>query len=169
MFKLGRIAKTIMAVLATGSATGLGFLPHTDPWFNILTGVLAVAGVYGVYAVPNKQVEADADKLADKLLPANVAGVVKDVVNSALDALLPAVTAPAEAESEPAAAPVIHINSNATSADVQKIAAAFTFGKVNAVDTDPKPVQMSEPAPTPIPAVVPTVPEGVNVPTTEEV
>lgn len=167
MFKLGRIAKTIMAVLATGSATGLGFLPHTDPWFNILTGVLAVAGVYGVYAVPNKQVEADADKLADKLLPANVAGVVKDVVNSALDALLPAVTAPAE--DAPAPAPVIHINSNATSADVQKIAAAFTFGKVNAVDTDPKPVQMSEPAPTPIPAVVPTVPEGVNVPTTEEV
>lgn len=86
MKNFGAYAKAIMAAVVTAASTGLGFLPHTDPWFNVLTGVVAVAGIYGVYAVPNKVIETSLDAALSKILPPDAAAVLEKIINAALDA-----------------------------------------------------------------------------------
>lgn len=69
---LSKAAKAVVAGVSLAASTAVGFLPHNDIWFNILTGVLAIAGTYGVYQWPNKTVT-DAET------------AVKDVVTSIKD------------------------------------------------------------------------------------
>lgn len=85
MKNFGAYAKAIMAAVVTAASTGLGFLPHTDPWFNVLTGVVAVAGIYGVYAVPNKTIALSVDAALAKILPPAAAAALAKIIDDALN------------------------------------------------------------------------------------
>jgi hypothetical protein len=121
MFKLPKFAKAIAGAVALAGSTALGFLPHTDPWFNILTGVVAVLGIYGIYAIPNKVLAEDVLGLLGKVLPADVVAKIAPLVQSVVDAVDPApapvpapVPNPAAPVSEPQPIPPVAAPADAT-------------------------------------------------------
>lgn len=97
--KIAKAAKAVAGGVALAASTALGFLPHTDVWFNILTGVVALLGTYGIYAIPNKVLAEDVLGLLGKVLPADVVAKIAPLVESATAAVDPA----------PAPAPVPNI------------------------------------------------------------
>jgi hypothetical protein len=96
MFKLPKFAKAIAGAVALAGSTALGFLPHTDPWFNILTGVVAVLGIYGIYAIPNKVLAQDVLALLGRVLPAAVVAKIAPLIESVINAVDPAPADPTQ-------------------------------------------------------------------------
>jgi hypothetical protein len=97
--KIAKMAKAIAGGVALAATTALGFLPHTDIWFNILTGVVAILGTYGIYAIPNKVLAEDVLALLGRVLPATVVAKIAPLIDNAAAAVDPA----------PAQAPVTNI------------------------------------------------------------
>jgi hypothetical protein len=81
--KIAKMAKTIAGGVALAATTALGFLPHTDVWFNILTGVVAILGTYGIYAIPNKVLAEDVLALLGRVLPATVVAKIAPLIDPA--------------------------------------------------------------------------------------
>lgn len=149
-------AKALVGAVSLGAATALGFLPHTDPWFNVLTGVVAVAGTYGIFQVPNKK-----QTPREEAIGAAVGAVATDLASSftgkwdpaagatlgrATEAIAPAKTFPAAQVAAVTALPAA--DPPVTDAPAPTVTPVYT------PPAEPAPAAETSPAPEPTPPSV---------------